>query len=72
MSNKRSEQLIKIRIIKDMSAENNSTVKIDKFIGKIFEAKILRDGKADVNFGEELGELFVYEGEYEVIESWQI
>jgi len=57
-----------IRIIKDMSAENNSTFKIDRFIGKIYNAKIYPDGKADVDFGDNVGLLFIFEGEYEIVE----
>jgi len=60
---------MKIRIIKDKSAENNSTVKITKFIGKVFDAKLYDSGTATIDFGEDLGELHVYDGEYEVVEE---
>jgi len=60
---------MKIRIIKDMSAENNSTVLITKFIGKVFDAKLFGFTTVRVDFGEDLGELHVYKGEYEVVES---
>jgi len=64
---------MKIRIIKDMSAENNSTFPIKKFIGKVFNAEYLADNSVDVDFGEYLGEylgtLHVFEGEYEIVES---
>jgi len=64
---------MKVRIIKDLSAENNSTFPIKKFIGKVFNAEHLADNSVDVDFGEYLGEylgtLHVFEGEYEIIEK---
>jgi len=60
---------MKIRIIKDMSAENNSTVLITKFIGKVFDGKLFKTGSVEVDFGEDLGLSHVFEGEYEVVED---
>lgn len=59
---------MKVKIVKDASAENNSKINISRFIGKVFEATITRYG-ADIDFGEELGNMTVFKGEYEIVEE---
>lgn len=59
---------MKVKIIKDCSAQNDSNISIKKYIGKIFEAQ-QTGSSVEIDFAEDLGKITVFEGEYEVFDE---
>ena len=61
---------MRVKIIKDYSSRNYSTIDISKYIGLIFKTTPTPHSEnIDVDFGDELGVLAVYKGEYEIVEE---